>query len=83
MAKRTWQLLLQSALETEEYEITCLDCFDMLDQYADLLLDGMDPDEIMLEVKQHLNHCPGCTGEFEALMTLLQEAAKNQGSATS
>jgi len=80
MAKKAWQLLLQSALETEKYEITCMECFDLLDQYADLVLEGVEPSKIMPKVKQHLNHCPGCTGEFEALITMLQDAANNQQS---
>lgn len=83
MAKKTWQLLLQAALETEEYEITCMECFTLLDQYADLLLEGTDPSEIMPTVKQHLRHCPGCTEEFEALATMLKEAADNHPSLTS
>jgi Zn finger protein HypA/HybF involved in hydrogenase expression len=78
MAKRLWEILLQSALETEEYEISCLECFNLLDQYADLLLEGADPQEIMPTVRQHLNHCPTCTSEFEALVVMLQEAAKNR-----
>lgn len=77
MEKKLWQVLLQSALDTEEYEINCLECFNMLDQYADLLLDGTDPDTILPAVRQHLHHCPTCTQEFETLMTMLQEIAKN------
>lgn len=78
MAKRLWQILLESALDTEEYEISCLECFNLLDQYADMLLDGADPNDIMPTVRQHLKHCPTCTHEFEALMTMLQEAAQNR-----
>ncbi len=80
MARKLWQTLLQSALETEEYEIACTECFSLLDQYADLLLEGADPNEIMPAVKQHLKHCSCCTNEFETLMMMLQEAAKNQQS---
>lgn len=80
MAKKMWQILLESALEAEEYEISCMECFDLLDQYADLLLEGTDPNEIMPAVKQHLNHCPGCTEEFTSLIIMLQEAAKNHQS---
>ncbi len=77
MDKKLWQVLLQSAFETEDYEITCLECFNMLDQYADLLLDGADPDSILPTVRQHLHHCPTCTQEFETLMTMLQEITKS------
>ncbi len=78
MAKKLWQLLLQSALETKEYEINCVECFNLLDQYADMIMDGADPDQIMPAVRQHLKHCPTCTHEFETLVFLIQQAAKGQ-----
>ena len=80
MTKELWRVLLQSALETEEFEISCVECFNLLDQYADLILDGADPSEIMPMVRQHLKHCPTCTDEFETLMLMIQQAAKNQQS---
>lgn len=71
-----WLSLLKSALETEEYEITCEECFEVLDMYADLILDGADPAQIMPLVKQHLNQCNCCARELEALVVMIQEAAK-------
>ena len=65
-----WRTLLKSALETEEYEITCEECFDILDMYADLVLEGTDPAEIMPQVKQQ--------SELEALMLMIQDAAAQQ-----
>lgn len=73
-----WRALLKSALETEEYEITCEECFDVLDMYADLVIEGTEPAEIMPHVKQHLKHCHCCESELEALMIMLQEAAQQQ-----
>lgn len=80
MTQRLWQVLLQSALTTEECEIDCLECFDLLDQYADLIIAGANPDAIMAAVRQHLNNCPTCTDEFETLMLMLQEAVKSRQS---
>jgi hypothetical protein len=79
MSKKLWQVLLQAALETSEVEITCMDCFNLLDQYADLLLDGTDPQDIMPSVRQHLHNCPICTQEFETLLLMLREAAQQSG----
>ncbi len=76
MTQKPWQLLLQSVLETEAQEINCVECFDLLDQYAEFIVAGGDPHEIMPAVRQHLDHCNCCTHEFEALMVILQEAAK-------
>jgi hypothetical protein len=78
MTAKPWQSLLQSVLETEVYEIDCVECFELLDQYADLILDGANPNEIMPLVKQHLGCCHCCAHEFEAVIMILQEAAKGQ-----
>ncbi|MCB0155333.1 MAG: hypothetical protein KDF65_11110 [Anaerolineae bacterium] len=45
-----------------------------MDQYADLLLAGSDPCEVMLLVKNHLDHCPGCEEMFETLIYMVNEA---------
>ena len=70
------QNLLKSALETEEYEITCEECFELMDQYADLILEGTDPVQLMPLVAQHLKMCNCCTDEVEAIVLMIQEAAQ-------
>jgi hypothetical protein len=76
--KPLWQTLLKSVLETEEYEITCEECFNALDLYADHIFEGTDPAEIMPEVKQHLIQCNCCESELEAMMIMIKEAAIQQ-----
>ena len=78
MTAKPWQSVLQSVLKAEVYEIDCVECFELLDQYADLILDGANPDEIMPLVKQHLDCCNCCSHEFEAVIMIMQEAAKGQ-----
>ena len=73
MTDSKWQTLLQSALETEDYEIACEECFELLDCYAELLIARENPDQLMPTVKQHLNQCNCCAGELEALMIMLEE----------
>lgn len=83
MIQKLWQIsLLKSAFETEAQEINCMECFDLLDQYADFILDGGDPNEIMPAVRQHLKQCYCCTDEFEAMIVMLQEAVTGQQSTT-
>jgi hypothetical protein len=77
MSDSLWQTLLKSALETEEYEISCEECFEVLDLYTDLILEGTDPNEIMPLVKQHLQQCNCCTNELEAMIVMIQDALKN------
>jgi hypothetical protein len=80
MTEKPWQTLLQAVLETETIELSCMECFDLLDQYAEFIDEGGDPKEIMPNVRQHLDQCHCCTHEFEALMVMLQEAARSQQS---
>lgn len=74
-----WQTLLKSVLETEDFELTCEECFNVLDLYADLLLEGADPAKLMPTVKQHLSQCNCCESELEALMVMLQDAMVKEG----
>jgi len=71
MTEPRWRALLKSALETEEHEISCQKCYDLLDEYADLLLAGAAPCQVMFFVKQHLDHCPDCAGVFECLLAII------------
>lgn len=65
--------LLRSILETDEFEINCEECYELLDRYAERLLEGEDPNMIMPTVKQHLRHCVCCDHELEALIIMLRE----------
>ena len=67
------QRLIRAALETEEIEISCQDCNDVLDSYAEQLLAGTDPEVSMPGVTRHLKQCFCCEHEFEALMIILSE----------
>ena len=82
MSNSLWQTLLKAALETDDYEISCQECFDALDLYADLILEGAEPTEIMPLVTQHLKQCNCCTNELEAMVVMIQEAAKNTDAST-
>ncbi len=73
MTAYKWQTLLKEALETEEFEIGCEDCHEVLDMYADLLLEHGNPTEVMPAVEQHLKHCCCCAGELEALLIMLNQ----------
>jgi hypothetical protein len=78
MSQKNWQLLLQKILETELVELSCPECFEVLDQYAELFLNGTNPSQIMPLVKRHLDGCHCCAHEFEALMLILQQAATGE-----
>lgn len=71
MTEPTWQDLLKSALNAEEDEIDCQECYELLDEYADLMLEGAAPCKVMHVVKQHLDNCPDCASVFDCLISIL------------
>ena len=64
--------MLRKIEQTQEIELTCGETFDLLDQYAEMVMNGEDVTQLMPLVKLHLDMCPDCRDEFEALLTVLQ-----------
>lgn len=58
---------------TERDEISCDECFELLDEYAEAVHRGEEPAEIMPKVEAHLELCKDCGEEFEALVRALEE----------
>lgn len=67
--------MLRKIGQTQEIELTCGETFDLLDQYAEMVMNGEDVTQLMPLVKLHLDMCPDCRDEFEALLTVLQNTA--------
>ena len=67
--------MVRMILSTREDEIDCGRCFDLLDEYVDLVLSGRDASEAMPLVQHHLEHCADCREEFEALLMALSGRA--------
>lgn len=68
------QKLLQSLVMTEEHEISCDDVFVVLDQFVEAVQRGENVLLFMPLVRQHLDMCPDCREEYEALLRMLQPA---------
>ena len=63
----TLKKVLMSLSITQDEEMTCGECFEEVDQYVDMLRKGKSPAEVMPMVKNHIQICPPCREEFEAL----------------
>jgi hypothetical protein len=48
-------------------EVTCEECFELLDQYVDLEIAGEDPDARLPGVAAHLEGCPACHEDHQSL----------------
>ena len=64
--------LLQSLAMTEECEISCDDIFAVLDEFTEAVLRGENVLILMPLVRKHLDMCPDCCEEYEALLRMLQ-----------
>ena len=57
---------------TQDNEVSCDQVEQILDQFAELVQRGEDVKAMMPLVKNHVDLCPECREEFEALMRILQ-----------
>jgi hypothetical protein len=65
--------VMKAIFSTEEDEITCDACFEKIDRYVDMLRAGQDATAVLPHVKKHLDHCPCCQEELQALITILEK----------
>ena len=76
MSENFWRNLVQTVLDTTENEISCDECFEVLDEYVDLLESGQDPTLVLPNIEQHLSVCHCCHTELEALITAVKLAVE-------
>jgi len=63
--------LARDVEHTQDVEYSCDDVHRLLDQFAEAVLRGEDVARWMPLVQQHIDLCPDCREEFEALMRIL------------
>jgi hypothetical protein len=59
-------------LMTRPDEVGCVECFEQLDRYVDARLSGSNVSLMMPLVEAHLDHCPDCREESDALLTTVR-----------
>lgn len=65
-------------LETvDKEEITCNELYEHLDQYVEREVDAKDAAQIMPLMREHLDLCPDCCEEYEALLHVVEESDTN------
>jgi len=62
---------LERLLGPAEPEVGCEICFEELDRYVELELDGQDADAAIPGLRAHLAGCPACHEEHESLRALV------------
>ena len=63
--------LLAALLGPGEPELTCEDCFELLDRYVELELAGAAADRAVPGMRAHLSGCPACRDDHESLRELV------------
>jgi non-canonical (house-cleaning) NTP pyrophosphatase len=66
------ETMVRAIMNTRENEIGCADCFSVLDEFLELVLQGKNAAEIMPLVQDHLERCGDCHEEFDALLAALK-----------
>jgi hypothetical protein len=72
--------LIARVLGPADPEVSCEECFELLDQYVDLELAGEDADARLPGMRAHFQGCPACREEHESLFELV--ASTDRGSET-
>ena len=67
----TFKKILLALIMTQEEEIDCEECYNHMDRFAEMLMNGDEPEKVMPLVKHHLELCGDCREEFEALSCAL------------
>jgi hypothetical protein len=72
MNSNRFERWLQTIDQTQDEEISCTECFDLVSFFVDLELSGEDPVVKLPQLQQHLQQCPACRAEYETLRALRQ-----------
>jgi hypothetical protein len=52
-------------------EVSCEECFELLDRYVELGLAGDDADARLPGMREHLQGCPACREDHDSLRDLV------------
>lgn len=68
---KTHTHLLRKVLGPAGPELTCEQCFDLLDVYVEAELRGEDAEVLVPAMRAHLEGCPACAEEHQSLRALV------------
>lgn len=71
------QMLLRSVSMTDGQELSCDEVYALMDQFAELVKNGEDASRLMPMAHKHLNKCPDCREEYEALLKMMEVPGKD------
>jgi len=70
MKPKRFDVWLRNISETQEEEISCTECFDLVSRFLEVETSGGHVATELPRVKQHLDQCRACRDEYEMLRDL-------------
>lgn len=64
--------LVHRLLGPGEPEVTCEECFELLDEFVELEVHGEDADDRLPGMRAHLQGCPACREDHESLLAFVR-----------
>ncbi len=64
--------MVRGVARTKITEYSCEDVYQLLDEFTEAVVQGKDVATLMPLVQQHLDLCPDCREEFEALLRIVR-----------
>jgi hypothetical protein len=77
MTRREDDDLLRALLGPEGPELSCEECFELLDRYVELELAGSNADQAIPGMRAHLDGCPACHDDHISLRTFVNSDARD------
>ena len=59
-----------------EDDVSCDEIYTKIDEYVEKEVDKKDAAQLMPLVREHLDQCPECCEEYEALLDVLEKTSK-------
>ena len=69
---------LQVLEHVQEEGCSCDEVFTKIDEYVEREVDKRDAEELMPLIREHLDLCPECCEEYEALLDILEKTSKDK-----
>ena len=70
MNRQRFEAWLRNVFGTQEVEISCTECFDLVSSFVEVEASGGEAVAEFPQVKQHLEQCRACRDEYESLRDL-------------
>jgi hypothetical protein len=61
-----------------EEDVSCDEIYTKIDEYVEKEVDKRDAAQLMPLVREHLDQCPECCEEYEALLDVLEKTSKKR-----